>query len=124
MFRYPYYYPKQSNTDKIIDGFLIGIIISLIIIIIWWVWAVFIYRWSDERIGSYIIQKFSQQNNDKISDNTYFKERDIKLNDDKATVSAVVDKKTKDSDNKTLDSYTISYDIRSSCGILDDCLNL
>jgi hypothetical protein len=47
------------NIDNLLYGLLVGFIIALIIIIVWWYWANHIYRYSADRVGAKLAATFA-----------------------------------------------------------------
>ena len=56
-------------ANEIILGIKIGFFMSLILIIAWFLYGLFVYRFSNERIGMYAVNKYKAQlNPDDITD--------------------------------------------------------
>lgn len=78
---------NNKLSIKIIKSATYGFIIGVFVIVLWYLWAMFIYRWSPDRLSNIIIKKYQTLNQDKISANTYFKCVNIVVSDDKSTAS-------------------------------------
>jgi len=60
-------YKKITNSAKY------GLIIGLFIVVVWYIWAILIYRWSTDRLSNIVVKKYQMLNQNKLTANTFFK---------------------------------------------------
>lgn len=69
----------------------ISLVIAGVIILVWFLWAQFIYKWDLDRIGNRAVKKYSTLNKDKLTDQTYFAYSAVTLSSDKLKVGLNID---------------------------------
>jgi hypothetical protein len=134
--QYPYYYypsyPKVNNVDELTDNlltvFAISISIVLLVIIIYIYWAYNYYRYSSERIGGYLLKKFTSANtNNKTytSDPNLFLDYDTgNINSDLTLASTNILLKDKVTEAVKL-TTPFSLPVTSNCSpLVNTCINL
>jgi hypothetical protein len=92
----------------------------------WWYWAYKTYRWSDERIRGIILQKYTANNSDKLTEDTYFNAEDIRLFAElgKRYASTIVELRDKET-QEPLEKYSVKYEVREDCQpFAADCIYL
>lgn len=112
---------KSNNEEDSIHFFryiLYGLIAFLIILIIWFIYAAFINRYSDLRLNSAMQSK----NNEKLSDSEYVDFTDIVIKDNIITGMAQIKDK---SNANLLRQHITQFNIKDDCSQLDNsCISI
>lgn len=98
---------------------IIGFGIALFIILIWYLWAILIYKWNFDRLGGLILVRYSAINQDQLTDDTYYDYTNVQLSADKSYVTATIRLKNKIS-QVVLKSENVKYNIKTdeSCTVI------
>lgn len=111
---------QQSMVSSSLYGIKYGLIISLVVLLLWWTWAAFIYRYSDERLSDIVLNKFTMNNPPQIDDKTqFFKVIHVLLKNNQINATiAIADKETQ----HVIRTINKAYNINSSdnCSIIDE----
>jgi hypothetical protein len=109
---------SNSNSNRIINGIFYGVLSAMVIISTWVFWAMFVYKWDLDRIGNKMLLKYSAQNQNLLSSNTYFNYANVVLADDKSYATA--DMQVKDQMTQAVkSSINVKYKIVSDCSDID-----
>ena len=108
---------KQSKSifASILTGLFYGIIIALIIITIWWVWAITSYKTSEERLGALMLTKHNIKNKKDLDKTQMFKAVNIDINPTQTKTSAdmqIVDKSSQRVEGTTSVEFIIEPDCK------------
>jgi len=119
--------PSQTQFDKpsqtqprilgIISGIKIGITLSAIIIFLWYVFAMFYYRYSPERITGMVIRRYEQVNKSKLSPKTGITVARIDVQGGLVSADIAVI----DNQGRVLKTETVQYELNA--GSCDDSLD-
>lgn len=88
----------------------ISLVVVFTIILIWVAWAEFIYKWDLDRIGNRAVKKYSQQNENKLTDSTFFAYSGVSLSNDKQRVYLTVELRDKISQT-IISSEAVEYNL-------------
>ncbi len=88
---------------------VIFIYIALLIIVVWFVWGNFIYKWNTDRIGSLALKKYQPLNQNLLTADTYFDYSDVLVSDDKKKVNMKMN--IKNSSGVITSSQSVEYDL-------------
>jgi Mg2+/citrate symporter len=118
-----------NNTTKFSTriALIIGITIAIIGIVIYIYWAFFIYRYSSDRVGKYLLTKFKLKHptdeNYKETDTQYITYDVAIVNTEKTIASTNILVKDKIS-QVVLASVPFSININTECKLFDTCISL
>ena len=104
----------------ILDTLLIGFIIGIFLIIVWVLWANYIYRWSNVRVSKIITDKVN------IAESVVNKNNTVKVEIIEITSEQIsVKLKTYDQDNKLIKTKTKTFSVDTECNSVDmDCVSI
>lgn len=111
---------KSAFRTYILPAFLYAIIICSIIILCWYYWAMYIYRYSLERLANLALAKFSAKNVSKIN-----KDGSNYFNYDPATIKFAnnilsLDMLLKDKKTQNIQSrFSVTYKYSDDCDLLN-----
>jgi hypothetical protein len=92
-----------TNRMRVLWGASIGLIIAGILIVYWYNWAIGTFKWSPERLGSLMLNKFiTTPNLPELNKDHYYNYYNVKLATDKSHAICDIQKKDKISQNVLL----------------------
>jgi hypothetical protein len=109
------------EDDPVYDSWILGLQISGIIIAIWVLYAMFVYRYSADRVGGLILQKYEAVNASKLPKNSFFDFSNVVVYTDSASCNVDV----KDNDSQQIVSTdSVTYSIKDDCSTDFKCINV
>ena len=110
--------------SKILDGIKYGLILGLLVILVWWLWAFMIYKWSADRLGNLILAKYQAIHQSKLTEDTFFDYSNVVLAADYGSCSATISLKNK-ATQVVLSSELVTYTITNDCTAIDlNCIGV
>jgi len=98
-----------------------GILLGGSVIIIWWFWAIFYYKWSTARLTQLIIKQYKRSL--PSTETSIITLDKITISNDKTFL--LVDIIQHDDHNQIISKKTMRYDIKEPCDILDEkCITI
>ncbi len=108
----------KNFKKEMINGIKYALFIFIIMLLIWYIWAEFIYRWSDERIAEIIARKYLSENLSSLEKDTEFIAKKIHVASDKTYATAIVQLRHK-ATLGVLYETPVYYKITPDCSIFD-----
>jgi hypothetical protein len=118
---------QMANTNKVFSiklTILVSLGFILITVIIWIYWSYTIYRYSSDRVGNKLLNKYSKIKTDIDNDKQYINPINVKVDHIKNIASANMQILNKE-DNTVISSSDFSAKINSDCSPLNlTCVSL
>ena len=113
-YQQPSYQQPDSDTTSIkydiMNGIKYGVITGIFIILIWYVWAMYVYRWSNDRIENMIIDKYKNKITNEFNNTAFPSVSNMFVSPDRTLVTAtllIMNKK----DRSIIRSENIEYSL-------------
>ncbi len=108
----------KNLKKEMMRGTKFALSIFVMVLLIWYIWANFYYRWSDSRLSEIVAKKYLLEHIDSLEKDTEFIAKKIQVSKDKSYLTAVVQMRHK-ATLGVLYEVSVYYKITSDCSLVD-----
>jgi len=106
--------PQQTKSQKIKAGLRIGIQTSTVLIACWVIWSLNVYKYSNDRLGSLMLNKYQIAHPTKPNKDTYYNFSNVQFNKNDMTATCTIENRNKIT-QKALTSVNVKYNLTNDC---------